>query len=123
MRMKSDLVPYLLATAQGRLEECEPMVWDPRTAVCVMATSDGYPGSYPKGVPIHGLDAVESGPDLQVFHSGTARRGTDIVTAGGRVLSVCALGADVTAARERAYAALQSIQFRGMHFRKDIGCR
>ena len=123
MRMQSDLVPYLLATAEGRLEECEPMAWDPRTAVCVMATSEGYPGSYPKGLPIHGLDEVETGPDLQVFHSGTSRRGSDVVTAGGRVLSVCALGADIPKARARAYEALERIQFRGMHFRRDIGCR
>ncbi|MBK8977510.1 MAG: phosphoribosylamine--glycine ligase [Planctomycetes bacterium] len=123
MRLKSDLVPLLLATVDGTLESCEPPEWDPRPAVCVMLTSDGYPGNYPKGLPIEGLDAVESGPDLQVFHSGTARRPDGIVTAGGRVLATCALGADVAQARERAYAAVRRITFRGCHFRTDIGLR
>jgi phosphoribosylamine--glycine ligase len=123
MRMRSDLVPYLLATVDGELERCEPPDWDPRTAVCVVATSEGYPGSYPTGLAVSGLDAVETGDDLQIFHSGTARRGLDVVTAGGRVLAVCALGDGLDAARARAYGALERIHFRGMHFRRDIGGR
>ena len=86
-----------------------------------MACSEGYPGEYRKGVPIYGLDEIETGPDLQVFHSGTARRGGDLVTAGGRVLSVTALGETFELARQRAYAALEQIEFRGMHYRRDIG--
>ncbi len=123
MRLQSDLLPLMLHTVDGTLEECEAPVWDRRTAVCVVATSEGYPGEYPKGLPIVGLDRVDTGPDLQVFHSGTARRGHDVVTAGGRVLSVCALGDDLATARARAYGALEHIEFRGMHFRRDIGSR
>lgn len=123
MRLQSDLVPLLLATVDGTLEQQEAPVWDPRVAVCVVATSKGYPGEYPKGLPIFGLDQVAAGDDLQVFHSGTAQRGGDVVTAGGRVLAVTALGDTVEAARERAYEALQQIEFQGMHCRTDIGLR
>src|SRR5690606_12253838 len=90
-RLRSDLVPYLLQTATGSLDGLEAPLWDVRPAVCVVATSGGYPGEYTRGHPIHGLAKVSVGDDLQVFHSGTARRGDDLVTAGGRVLSVTAL--------------------------------
>ncbi len=121
MRLKSDLVPYLLHTLDGKLDALEAPEWDPRPAVCVMAVSAGYPGDYVKGVPIHGVSGVTSGPDLQVFHSATTRRaGGDLVTSGGRVLSVTALGDTVAAARARAYAALAKIEFQGMHYRRDI---
>lgn len=84
----------------------------------------GYPGEFKKGQPIFGLDRVATGPDLPVFHSGTVRTlGDDLQTAGGRVLSVTALGVDAGQARQRAYAALQQIEFAGMHYRKDIGLR
>jgi phosphoribosylamine--glycine ligase len=121
MRLKSDLVPLLLATAEGKLDQREAPVWDPRAAVCVVACSGGYPGEFKKGLPVFGLDRVASGPDLQVFHAGTAQKGGDVVTAGGRVLAVTALGDDVAAAQQRAYAALRQIEFVGMHYRKDIG--
>jgi phosphoribosylamine--glycine ligase len=121
MRLESDLVPYLVHAVDGTLDRLEAPKWDPRPAVCVVATSGGYPREHQKGLPVHGLDRIAGGPDLQVFHSGTARRGSDLVTAGGRVLSVCALGDDVAAARDRAYAALQQIEFQGMHYRRDIG--
>lgn len=123
MRLKSDLVPLMLATAEGRLDELDAPEWDPRPAVCVMAVSGGYPGDYKKGLPIHGLDAIESGPDLQVFHSGTRRSAgrSDVVTAGGRVLAVCAMGDTVEAARQRAYAEIDKLDFAGIHYRKDIG--
>ena len=123
MRLSSDLLPLLLATAEGKLSELEAPVWDPRTAVCVVACSGGYPGEYKKGLPIFGLDRVATGPDLQVFHAGTAQKGGDLLTAGGRVLAATALGADATEARARAYAALQGIEFAGMHYRTDIGQR
>jgi phosphoribosylamine--glycine ligase len=123
MRLRSDLLPLLVATAEGRLEACEAPTWDPAPAVCVMATSEGYPGDYTKGVPIRGLERVESSPQLQIFHSGTARRGHDVVTSGGRVLAATASGKDLREARERAYAALGQVEFAGMHFRKDIGGR
>ncbi|HZN39475.1 MAG TPA: phosphoribosylamine--glycine ligase [Planctomycetota bacterium] len=123
LRLQSDLVPLLLATAEGRLETQEPPVWDARVAVCVVACSAGYPGDYKSGVPIFGLDRVRTGDDLQVFHAGTSSKGGDVLTAGGRVLSVTALGVDAEAARARAYGALQQIEFAGMHYRKDIGQR
>jgi len=123
VRLQSDLVPLLLATAEGRLETQEPPVWDARVAVCVVACSAGYPGEYKSGVPIFGLDRVRTGDDLQIFHGGTSSKGGDVLTAGGRVLSVTALGVDAEAARARVYGALQQIEFAGMHYRKDIGLR
>ncbi|MCR9244030.1 MAG: phosphoribosylamine--glycine ligase [bacterium] len=124
MRFKSDLLPYLLAVAEGKLDTLEAPEWDPRTAVCVVACSEGYPGSYPKGRPILGLESIETGDDLQVFHAGTAQKpGGDLVTAGGRVLAVTGLGDDVESARARVYGALERIEFQGMHYRKDIGRR
>lgn len=124
MRMRSDLLPLLLAAAEGKLETQEAPQWDHRVAVCVVACSGGYPGDYKKGVPIFGVDRVACGPDLQVFHAGTSQRpGGDLMTAGGRVLAVTALGDDANAARARAYEALQQIEFAGMHYRTDIGLR
>jgi phosphoribosylamine--glycine ligase len=124
MRMQSDLVPLLLATAEGKLDAQEPPIWDRRVAVCVVACSGGYPGDSKQGVPIFGLDRVATGPDLQVFHAGTVQKlGGDLLTAGGRVLAVTALGETVAAARQRAYDALGRIEFAGMHYRKDIGVR
>jgi phosphoribosylamine---glycine ligase len=121
MRLKSDLVPFLLATVDGTLAQQEAPVWDERTAVSVVVASKGYPGQYQKGAAITGLDQRVTGPDLQVFHSGTARQGGTVVTAGGRVLAVTAMGQSVQAARERAYGALRTIGFQGAHFRTDIG--
>jgi phosphoribosylamine--glycine ligase len=122
MRLSSDLVPYLHATAEGRLETLEAPVWDKRVAVCVVACSGGYPGDFKKGFPITGLDRVDVGDDLQVFHAGTVQKpGGDVLTAGGRVLAVTALGKDLEAARARAQGALAKIEFAGMHYRKDIG--
>lgn len=123
MRFKSDLVPYLLHTVDGTLDQLEAPEWDTRVAVCVMATSGGYPGEYKTGMPILGLDTIETGPEMQIFHSGTSRKGDDALTSGGRVLSACALGDSVEDARERAYAALDRIDFLGKHVRRDIGAR
>ena len=80
MRLSSDLVPLLIATCDEKLEEQQAPKWDPRPCVTVVACSGGYPGDYKKGVPICGLDRVKSGPDLQVFHAGTAKKGGDVVT-------------------------------------------
>lgn len=121
LRMKSDIVPLLMATAEGKLNTVDAPEWDPRVAVCVVACSGGYPGSYKKGVPIFGLDRIDAGPDLQVFHAGTRLAGRDLVTNGGRVFAVTALGADINTARQRAYDALEKVEFEGMHYRKDIG--
>ena len=122
MRLKSDLVPLLLATAEGKLDTVEAPVWDQRVAVCVVACSGGYPGDYKKGVPIFGLEGIEVGDDLQVFHAGTRRSAQgDLQTAGGRVLAVTALGDDADQARARAYEAIAKVEFDGVHYRHDIG--
>jgi phosphoribosylamine--glycine ligase len=120
MRLKSDLLEVMLAVADGKLDQIE-LKWDPRPALCVVATSRGYPGDYPTGLPITGLDDADALPDVKVFHSGTARRGNDIVTAGGRVLGVTALGNTLAGARRRVDEALNLIHFDGMHYRRDIG--
>jgi phosphoribosylamine--glycine ligase len=122
MRLQSDLLEVMLAVSEGRLDDVE-LKWDPRPAMCVVATSKGYPGEYASGLPITGIADADAMPDVKVFHSGTKRDGKDIVTAGGRVLSVTALGNTLTDARDRAYRAMELIHFEGMHYRKDIGHR
>jgi phosphoribosylamine--glycine ligase len=118
-RLKSDLVEALLATAEGRLNEIE-LKWDQRPAVCVVATSGGYPGEYATGLPIIGIDKADALPDVKVFHSGTRSDRSAILTDGGRVLGVTALGDTVRDAQKRAYQAIEMIQFDGMHYRRDI---
>jgi phosphoribosylamine--glycine ligase len=120
MRLKSDLLEVMLAAAEGRLDQVE-LKWDPRPAVCVVAASKGYPGSYQTGVAIEGIDRADAMPDVKVFHSGTAQRGQTLLTDGGRVLAVTALGTTIAEAQQRAYAAMSQIRFDGMHYRRDIG--
>jgi phosphoribosylamine--glycine ligase len=120
MRLKSDLAEAMLAVVEGRLQEIT-LEWDPRPALCVVAASKGYPGKYPTGLPISGLAAAGGMPDVQVFHSGTKEVGGQIVTDGGRVLSVTAVGNTVAQAQKRAYEAMSQIHFEGMHYRRDIG--
>jgi phosphoribosylamine--glycine ligase len=122
-RLKTDLAELLLASCQGRLDSVEPLEWDPRACVCVIAASSGYPGSYESGLPIRGLQAAKSRSDTHVFHAGTAAQAGEVVTAGGRVLGISALGSDIQKARERAYAAMADIDFQGMYYRSDIGWR
>jgi len=126
-RLRSDLGELLLACATGRLAEQPPPDFDDRAAVTVVLASGGYPGSYDTGVPIRGLEAAAAAGDALVFHAGTAiaARGAgaargDVVTAGGRVLTVTGLGADLPAARAAAYAAADEISFDGLHRRSDI---
>ncbi len=119
MRLKSDLLEVCLAVCDGTLEDVF-LKWDPRPAVCVVMASGGYPGDYEKGKPIHGLKEAESLSDVMVFHAGTAQKGGEVVTNGGRVLGVTALGADVAAAKARAYEAVSQIHFDGAHYRHDI---
>jgi phosphoribosylamine--glycine ligase len=117
-RLRSDLlVPLLAATEPGGLAGVEPD-WDPRTAVCVVLAARGYPASSSSGDVIEGLDDVPTG--VEVFHAGTAERDGEIVTAGGRVLGVTALGEDRAAARSAAYAAAEMISFSGAQLRRDI---
>ena len=96
---------------------------DAEPRVGVVLASGGYPDTYETGKVIHGLDAAEALPGVNVFHSGTAKRGSDIVTAGGRVLTVVASGSDYRNAIDRAYDAVGKISFEGMHYRKDIGAK
>ena len=122
-RLKSDLVPVLMAcTREGELENLK-LEWLPGACVTVVMASGGYPGSYEKGFPIEGLDKAESADDVVVFHAGTAVKDSRIVTAGGRVLGVTALGADISSAIERAYEAVRKIRFEGVHYRQDIGAK
>lgn len=121
MRLQSDFSELLEACIDGRLSEVEPQ-WESRPSVCVIASSDGYPGGFPKGFPITGLDEAEADPDVKVFSAGTKRSDSgEIVTSGGRVLGITALGDTLEAARERAYAASEKIRFEGLRTRSDIG--
>src|SRR5438045_1094504 len=122
MRLKSDLADVMMAVVEGRLEQIQ-LKWDPRPALSVVASSRGYPGRYTTGMPITGIEQANSIPDVKVFHGGTARRGSDLVTDGGRVLSITALGQTLAEAKRRAYGALEKINFEGMHYRRDIGAR
>jgi phosphoribosylamine--glycine ligase len=121
-RLESDLVELLDASASGALAKHE-LKWKPAASVCVVMASGGYPGNYPKGKGITGLDAANNLPGTKVFHAGTARAGDNIVTSGGRVLGVTALGKDLRAAQAAAYAAVECIQFEGAHFRRDIAAK
>ncbi len=120
MRLKSDLVPVLLATIEGRLEELSPLEWDPRPAVCVVMASEGYPDSYQKGFPIRGLGEAAQLPDVKVFHAGTKMQQGQATTDGGRVLGVTALGNSISAAKMQAYSAVKCIRWPGAWCRKDI---
>ena len=121
-RLLSDFGEVVMATASGELAGSR-LEWSPRPCVSVVLASGGYPGAYDTGLEIDGLDDAESSDDVVVFHAGTALRGERVVTAGGRVLAVSALGDDFVAARERAYEATNLISFDGKHQRFDIGLR
>ena len=121
-RMKSDIVPFLLACARadGSLAKMK-IEWHDQTSVCVVMAAKGYPGNYQKGLPIIGLDQAAKLPETYVFHAGTALRDGKVVTAGGRVLGVTARGSDVAAAIEAAYRAVKLISWDGAFYRSDIG--
>jgi len=121
-RLETDLVELLDASVSGTLGKLE-LKWSPLASVCVVMASGGYPGNYAKGKVITGLAAVNALPHRKVFHAGTARAGDRIVTSGGRVLGVTALGRDLKAAQSAAYAAVDKIHFDGAHFRHDIGAK
>jgi phosphoribosylamine--glycine ligase len=117
-RLSSDLAVHLHEAATGSLRT--PVTWKPDACVCVVLASEGYPHAPRTGDIIEGIDEAARGDDTSIFHAGTKREGGRIVTAGGRVLAVTALGADIAAARARAYAAAGQISWPGMHFRRDI---
>jgi phosphoribosylamine--glycine ligase len=121
-RLLSDFGEVVMATATGELPGSR-LEWSPRPCVSVVLASEGYPGSYDTGIEIGGLEAIEDLDDVVVFHAGTGLREGRVVTAGGRVLAVSALGDDFVAARERAYEATSMITFDGKHQRFDIGLR
>jgi phosphoribosylamine--glycine ligase len=118
-RMTSDLLPVLSACAAGRLGGTE-VAWSDQSCVTVVLCSEGYPGCTQKGREIHGLEEAGRETGIVVFHAGTRREGDRVLTAGGRVLDVTALGADLATARSRAYAAAARIRFEGMQYRQDI---
>ena len=120
MRLRTDLVALCDAALDGRLDEHEAE-WDSRVALGVVLAAGGYPGSYEKGHRIDGLD--QALPGTKVFHAGTALEGGQVVTAGGRVLCVVGLGADVTAAQQLAYQRCAAISWPGLYYRRDIGHR
>ena len=122
MRMRSDLVPLLLACANGSLRGMK-IDWDPRPALCVCMVAGGYPGHYGSGDPIAGLQEAAQQPDVYIFHAGTRQQAGETVTAGGRVLGVTALGATVADAQQRAYGVVQGIHWDGVYYRRDIGYR
>jgi phosphoribosylamine--glycine ligase len=115
-----DLAPRLAAAADGALDD-RPLAFRPEPHVGVVLASPGYPAAGPVGMPITGLDAAARLDDVFVFHAGTARQGTAIVTAGGRVLTVVGRGASFADAIARAYEGVSKIAFDGMHYRTDIG--
>jgi len=117
-RLDSDLVDLFEATIDQRLADVSAE-WKTDSAVCVVMASGGYPGSYATGKEIHGLDRVNA----TVFHAGTRREGDRIVTSGGRVIGVTALGSTLAAARDRAYAAVAQIDFADAHYRRDIAAK
>ena len=118
-RIDSDLAELLWAAATGSVAD-QRVAWRDEAAVTVVLASGGYPGSYPTGVSIHGVDELAGLADVEVFHAGTRLDDGQLVTAGGRVLAVTALGRDVADARQRAYAAADRIRFDGQHRRSDI---
>jgi phosphoribosylamine--glycine ligase len=122
VRMKSDIVAVMNAVIDGRLDQCSIEI-DNRPAVCVVMASKGYPGSYPKGKPISGLEVAGRMADVMVFHAGTAEKKGRIITSGGRVLGVTALGDTVQAAIQTAYKAVAKIKWDGGYYRKDIGMK
>lgn len=120
MRLKSDLVPVLVACARGDLSGID-LEWFEQAAVCVVMASGGYPGDFAKGLPIAGLDAAAKIDDLVVFHAGTGELDGRIVNSGGRVLGVTGRGPTVAAAIAKAYQGVRAITWEGVHYRTDIG--
>ncbi len=118
-RLDTDLVDISMAITDEKLSDMD-IEWNDEASVCVVLSSKGYPGKYEKGKVISGLNDVKKMDDVVVFHAGTAFNNNEIITNGGRVLGVTALGKDIKTAKDRAYEAVKKIHFDGMHYRKDI---
>ena len=122
LRLKSDIIEVMEAVIDERLDRVT-LDWDDRSAVCVVLTAEGYPGSYEKGREIAGVEQFAAWQDGAVFHAGTKRQANTLVTNGGRVLGVTATGTDISQAIAATYQAVQRISWPGMHYRRDIGQR
>ena len=122
LRLKSDLLPALLAVADGTLSSVA-LDWHDDPALCVVMAANGYPGAYEKGSEIEGLAQASADPQVQIFHAGTKREGNRILADGGRVLGVTARGRDIREAQSHAYAAVDQIDWPGGFYRRDIGWR
>jgi phosphoribosylamine--glycine ligase len=121
-RMKSDIVPIMLATISGELDKID-LEWHSRASVCVVMASGGYPGKYDNGMEIIGLDSLKDQEGICVFHAGTKLVNNKLVTNGGRVLNVVAYGDDIDDAQKKVYKAISKISFDGGHYRKDIASK
>jgi phosphoribosylamine--glycine ligase len=121
-RLKSDIIELMEASIDDEIDMVS-LDWDERPCVSVVISSGGYPGEYETGYEIDGLEALEKAKDVCVFHAGTKSADGRIVTSGGRVLNVTALGYDIKDAIDKCYNAVNLIEFEGMHFRRDIGHR
>lgn len=119
--LETDLLDILFACIEKRLDTIK-IKWSKKTACCVVCSSAGYPGTYKKGEPISGIDSI-SNPNAVVFHAGTRNVQDQLVTNGGRVLGITAVGSSIKEALDEAYAALDKISFKGMYYRKDIGSK
>jgi len=122
MRLQSDLLPALIATAEGKLAGFH-LDWHDAAALCVVMAAKGYPGAYEKGTEIKGLDEAAADPDVEIFHAGTKREGDHILANGGRVLGITARGKNIADAQARAYGAVDRIDWPGGFCRRDIGWR
>jgi len=118
-RMKSDIVPIMLATISGGLDNVD-LEWFPQASVCVVMAAGGYPGQYDNGKEIKGVDSLKNQEGISVFHAGTKSENGKIVTNGGRVLNVAACGEDIKEAQKKVYEAVSKISFDGAHYRRDI---
>jgi len=122
VRMDSDIIPIFEACIDGTLDQCF-LQWKNESSVCVVMAAKGYPGPYEKGKPISGLQYANSLPGVEVFHAGTKTQDGEVLTQGGRVLGVTAIGENTGAAISKAYEAVNKIKWQGIHYRKDIGHR
>lgn len=120
MRLKSDLMDIIEGVCDQTLDQIDTPEWDPRPAICVVMASQGYPGDYEKGQAITGIEAADEMDDVKVFHAGTKLDGDTVVTSGGRVLGVTALGESISVAKLNAYTAVQKVRWAGSWCRKDI---
>ena len=122
MRLGADILPVLRAAAEGRLAEAK-LDWRPGAAMTVVMAAKGYPGAYAKGEEIRSLAEAAADPDVEIFHAGTKAGGSGVLSNGGRVLNVTARGATLRDARDKAYAAIEKIDWPGGFYRRDIGWR